>query len=153
VNKRTIEHEGQRYEAPGPVSDFDIAEGRLFALFVHKMSYDVRDRAPIFILRDGFAFQHFEATRTLPKDPYSESEREARAAQVVEYVRKELAKGVKLTRNTLESHIGAMGLTRVELRIAVDDAIGKGNLAEVDLPKEERKGRKTTYLSPRGAAK
>ena len=67
------------------------------------------------------------------------------------------AAGVFHSKNSLELTSQTIGMTRRALRNAIAQLIGEGRIVEKDLPEDQRRGGKKTYLSVpkkrRGSAK
>jgi len=151
LTERKLEYEGSSYTLPAEVTDADLASGNVLAIFVHKLSYAIRDSTPIIVVRNGFAFRHLPIER-LDESPLAQyQKREAELHRVVEFISERLAAGIKISRNELDGHAAALGMTRLELRTARDGALHGGLLIERKLPVGERIKRRTSYLSPAGA--
>jgi len=138
------------FVVPKTASEIDIAKGRVLALLVHKLSYSERDRVPIFLLRKGFEFLHMETEMagdmTLEE---SDAQASADATKLWEFVSHKFKQGVLLTARQLEgAYLADLNMTQARLRKAVIEAERRGLLAETDLPEEERRGARKTYLHP-----
>jgi len=117
---------------------------------------------PVWLRRRGY---WFEALRT---PTYVESAEEndqaaaareaealtAAAAAVVQHVREQLATGdgIRLTATEVANEggpkVNGKRLKRDPIRQAIRHALAIGQLKQLELPKEERKGQRQTYLAP-----
>jgi hypothetical protein len=148
--ERKLEHEGSAYELPAEVSEEDIARGRVLAIFVHKLSYAERDSTPIILVRHGFAYTFVPIAR-LDKSPLGEAARqECNRNKLLDFVVERLAAGIKITKNESEDYRDDIGLTRKDLRSARDSLLYMGLLTLKELPKDERRTKRKTYLAPGG---
>lgn len=85
----------------------------------------------------------------VPVQARGELSGEERISVVIEFVRGKLADGIRLSLTDLASdYRNELHLSREDIRKAVREAIGAGRLVEADLPREERRGRKKTFLQP-----
>ena len=93
----------------------------------------------IWIRRTGWLFEHFAEIQQSREDI-----KRANADQVALFIKSQLSQGNKHTRRTLESSMD--GLTRAEIRAAVDALTVESRLIERLLPKDERQGQRKSYL-------
>jgi hypothetical protein len=155
LTQRKLEHEGSEYVLPATVTDAALAGvggERVLGIFLHKLSYGVRDPTPIILVRRGFAFEHVPIERIDQSPMAEEARRESEMWRVVDYVRGQLVYGKKLGKSELEKqeHAEKIGLTREALREAIRRATYLTALAELPRPKGERITNKTKYLAPGG---
>jgi regulatory protein RepA len=147
--KRTFESEGVEYRLLAEeVTDEALANGAVIVIFRHKISYQKRERTPIALVREAWAFRQV-GVEVVARTPEARAVRAAESVEkIVAFVREKLAAGVKLNATTLTAYGDDVGLSRRDVLKAVAEAIGKGALVEEPLPKTERKGRRATYLRP-----
>ena len=104
--------------------------------------YSTWPPAPIWLRREGFAFQHIKPD---PSDPEEARREELRA--LWDFIRVEEEAGVRHTSTSLESRREEMGLPRERLRALIHVARERQVLIEVELPKAEQRGQRKTYLA------
>lgn len=152
LTARRFTYQGAEYELP-EVSDADLAEHNVLALYVHKLSYQRRDPTPIVLRRRGFAFDQLAVCR-LQDTPQVRAERTAEGVEkIVTFVTEKLQTGIRLSLTNLASDYKKdLAMSRDEVRKATRQAIAEGRLEETPLPRSECHGRKATYLRPPAAA-
>jgi hypothetical protein len=139
---------------PSPATDDDIRNGRVLAILVHKLSYAERDHRPILILRRGFSFMNLETDMVGPPTPEEcDAQTAADAETLREFLLRKFQQGIKLTTNQLETaYAKDLDITRERVRKAVIEANRIGAIVERELPKEERQGKRKSYLHPSAEA-
>ena len=105
-----------------------------------KMSY-CRAQAPMYSLRSGYAFAEVAGIEPTAANP------EADADQVVRLVESEALIGRTYSKRSLEALSNRAGMTRQQFRDALGLALAYGKLVEKDLPPDQRKGVRKTFLS------
>lgn len=121
-----------------PPAGFELAPGESgFMLARPKLSY-APPQPTLWIRRRGWAFDYFVEDRRTPDEI-----RDADAEKVAEFLVDESHHGRKYTHNTLEQTIK---LPRARVRVACTRLETVGRLEERDLPPQERRGRRKTYL-------
>jgi hypothetical protein len=150
---RKLKHEGSEYMLPATVTDDALAGERgmrVLAIFLHKLSYGVRDPAPIILVRNRFAFMHVPVERT-DRSPMADAIRlENDREKVLGFIVERFGAGIKVNRRDLDSHAAELGMIRDELRDACASLLGMGLLVERPLPANERSTKRTKYLAPAG---
>lgn len=134
--------DGEGYAAPRGVSPGDIAEGRLLRLHIAKLSHGKRPTAPIWLLRQGFTFEHVKPGAADPE----EIERE-RLRALWQFVGSEGQRHIRHTRRTLEDRKAELGLSREDLRALLHVALERRHVTELELTNDERRGQRKTYLA------
>lgn len=119
-----------------PLSDGE--QGLIFAR--PKMSY-CRAQQPLYIRRSGYAFELATSVASAEHNPMADAE------QVARMVEAELEVGRQHTKNSLEAIHQTANMSRQQMRDALVLALAFGKLVEKELPPEQRKGGKKTYLS------
>ena len=128
------------YSAAIPPAGFELAPDESgFILARPKLSY-APPQPLLWIRRRGWAFDYFIETRCSPDETRARD-----ADKVAEFLIEELHHGRKYTPNTLEQ-TGKIKLPRARLRAARATLETVGRLEERDLPPQERRGRRKTYL-------
>lgn len=123
-----------------------------------KLSYSPPNRPRIWIRRHGFRFTHLiedPATAAPPRHRHADALEqflavEAMFAQIPDGGEVEPMAGY-WTKRRLENSEAAqahLGMTRDQIRAAVDDLIGAGQIVSRDLPPGLRQGRRTEFLFP-----
>lgn len=127
-----------------PPEGFELGPGESgFILVRAKLSY-APPQPKLWIRRRGYAFEHFTESRR-PRRQDSDVDAEA----VYSFLCGELAEGRKHTNTTLETIIPAkLDIPRARVRAALAILTVSGRIRDDDLPREERKGAKKTYLNP-----
>jgi len=144
VNSRRFSHGGSEYEISDEVSDAAIANDEVLVIFIHKMSYAKRDTKPIVLLRSGFAFNEMHLAR-LENTVEARQERAAAAIErVVDFVRSRPE--MRFTKTTLGGYLKDLGLSRDDMRKAVDEALELERLEDAELERSERRGKRKSYL-------
>lgn len=131
-------------EQGNPPEGFELGPGESgFVLVRAKLSY-APPQPKLWIRRRGYTFEHFtESRQSQRQDP------DADAEAVYSFLRDELSEGRKHTGTTLESIIPArLDIPRARVRAALAILTVAGRVRDKDLPREERKGGKKTYLNP-----
>ena len=134
--------DGDGYTAPGGCPPEALPEGRLLRLHVAKLSHGRRPSQPIWLLRQGFTFEHLKPTAF----DAAEIERE-RLRRLHDFLSREGGLGVKHTRSSLDDRLSDLGMTRSEMRAALHTAIERGHVVELEIPRAERIGARKTYLA------
>jgi len=144
IRERRFEHEGAEYVIPGEISDAELHDNSVLAIFIHKMSYAKRDATPIILVRNGFAFRDVDIER-VEHTPEAHARRDSAAVDAVVLFVRESAS--HLTKNALATNYWRrLGLARDAVRKAVDEAVAGGRLEYADLPAAERQGSRQRYL-------
>jgi hypothetical protein len=148
---------------PLMVTDEDIAKGSVLQLHWTKLSWAKPNAAPpVWLRRRGYWFEALRTPSCLESAEENDQAATAReaealnaaAAAVVQHIRERLAtgKGIRLTATEVATEGGpkvkGKRLTRDPIRQAIRHALAVGQLKQLDLPKEERKGQRQTYLAP-----
>ncbi|MBS0375321.1 MAG: PriCT-2 domain-containing protein [Proteobacteria bacterium] len=137
------------FRVPDRASDAAIAKGRVLGILVHKLSYAERDRVPIFVLRDGFEFTYLEALGGDMSVEEHEAETAKDAATIHAFLVRKTDQGHFITANSLVSdYLDEVGLTRIRAQKAIAEARRIGAVVETDLPPDQRRGQRKTYLKP-----
>lgn len=134
--------DGDGYTAPRQCSPEDIAEGRLLRLHVAKLSHGKRPAAPIWLLRQGFTFEHLTPDALDP-----ETVERDRLRALWSFIGTEGKRQIRHTRRSLEDRRGELALSRDDLRALVHVAIERRHLIELELTDNERRGQRKTYLA------
>lgn len=146
INSRVIEFEGRNFLLPRQITDEQMESGDVTALLIHKLSYQKRERVPIFLVRQGFKFKHYIPVQTAHEAEFSSEARMERVTRLADFIKKRAGEGIKLTARALEVHRKELDMTRDQLRAAIEEGRQRGHLVERELPKTEQKGAKKTYL-------
>ncbi len=145
-----LAHEKEHKEYRPPASALAAAErGDLYRLHISKLSWAARPKAPIWIERDGWSFKTHEGA------PESNADRlQSDAERVATFLEVEAERGVRHTRKSVEDARGRIDgkPSRDRLRDLLNELERAGRLQEVDLPPEECRGAKKTYLVARPAS-
>lgn len=142
---------------PLSIAPEDIAAGRILQLHTTKSNYAPMP-PPAWLRRRRFWIEYLRAPNPDEAADRQSQERDlqviADTAIVVQYVRDQLAlgDGIRHTQRDLEDTRPADGdgqpLPRQRVRAAVRRAIATGLLKWQDLPIQERRGQRQTYLAP-----
>lgn len=121
---------------------FDLQPGESgFVMARAKLSY-APPQPNIWIRRRGWTFDYFiEEPRNF------DAVRDRDADKVAEFLTEEFHHGRRYTANTLELS-GKAGMPRARLRAALATLETSGRLEERDLPADQRRGKRKTYLHP-----
>lgn len=142
---------------PPSITPDDIAAGRILQLHWTKSNYAPLP-PPAWLRRHRFWIEHLRAPNLDEAAAHEAQEREqqglADAAVIVEYVRQQLSVGggIRLTQRDLESARPTLPsgqpMPRQRVRDAARYATATGMLIHVELPPDERRGQRRTYLAP-----
>ncbi len=103
---------------------------------------------PIILIRHHFVYRHIPIER-VDKSPLAEAaRREDELIRLTDFITKQCAVGVHITRKALEGYAAQLGMSRDDLRDRCVTALKLGNLVELPLPAGERRTRRTKYLAP-----
>lgn len=119
----------------------DMAEKRLFRLHNVKLTDGPKWREPLWLVRHGLNFRDVAVKR-----PSAAAALEADAARLCALVKAQEVAGNKPDKKALEAAKGEAGLSRDRIRELVAWCLSSGLLVEVDLPKDQVKGQRKTYL-------
>jgi hypothetical protein len=147
VKSRRLKYEGVNYELPAVISDSDVRDGNVLAIFVHKLSYQRRPPGPIFLLRRGFRFEHYDPVMRAKGEATSAEARLARVGRVVSFLIAERDRGLRHGRASIENHLTALDMSRAELRAAIDEGVQTGRI-EQRQDETRGAGRKPQVLIP-----
>ncbi|MBE0568841.1 MAG: AAA family ATPase [Deltaproteobacteria bacterium] len=147
---------GVRYLIPESLGteESDFLHGRVLGLFRHKLSYAELDPTPIFLKRSGFAFHWVMGVPEVSQEgrelaeARNREELDAAVITLVDYVG-QFAEGVgrrRLTRDDVPIH----GVNQRVAPMAVDTAIERGILEEVDRRPESGRGRPVRVIRVKG---
>jgi hypothetical protein len=132
-----------------------IESGHVLAILTHKLSYEARARAPIFLVREGFKYEHITTAQRIADGAMSDAASNAMSAdlakRLTQFLAKKLAEQppVRLTANEVRRQYARdLGMTFDQAERAATEAKRLGLVVEKDLPKEERQGKRQTYLQP-----
>lgn len=121
---------------------FDLQPGEFgFVMARAKLSY-APPQPNIWIRRRGWTFNYF-----IEEPRNSDAVRDHDADKVAEFLTEEFHHGRRYTANTLELS-GKAGMPRARLRAALATLETSGRLEERDLPADQRRGKRKTYLHP-----
>lgn len=143
---------GKDCQPPSTVEVWMLADGRVFALHINKLSHAPRPRRPFWLVRQGFVFKHHPWTE--PETEAAAQQRDERDRANLEQVQGFLRAGllrtppVRYSRSTLELEYKHLGLGRNDLRALIQRETQTGGLEERELPKSERRGALKAYLAP-----
>lgn len=143
IKGRDYEFNGKMYRIPDFIEDDLLERGRILAILVHKLSYVEVDPHPIFILRDGFSFLHFEADVARPKAAMSFDQE---TAVLVAFIEKGLANGEFHSARSLSARCRDIGLGQKKIRDLVEDGIDRGIFEWHATPKGAGRGGKSKHL-------
>jgi hypothetical protein len=138
----TVHRPDDKLEVPTDIDSRDIAQGNVLRLHMPKNSYGPRLTAPVWIVRDGFSFRYM-----VPRFTDSAERRRDDLRRLFDFVSAQQQTGVRHSANSLEGHLGDLGLRRGQLRALVHASQELGHLVEQKLPDGERKGRRQTFLA------
>ena len=139
----TILANANRITAPKP-DGFDLQPGESgFVMARAKLSY-APPQPNIWVRRRGFAFEYFTEQ---PRN--SEAVRDRDAEKVAAFLMDEMHHGRRYTTRALEDS-GKLQMPRARLRAALATLETAGRMEERDLPAEQRRGKRKTYLHPTG---
>jgi hypothetical protein len=138
----TVHRPDDKLEVPTDIDSRDIAQGNVLRLHMPKNSYGPRLTAPVWIVRDGFSFRY-----VVPRFTDSAERRRDDLRRLFDFVSAQQKTGVRHSANSLEGHLGDVGLRRGQLRALVHASQELGHLIEQKLPDGERKGRRQTFLA------
>lgn len=108
-----------------------------------KLSYARPGLPLIWIKRTGYRFEHFTELQVS-----TEQAATARADQLAQFLAFELAQGRRYTARQLDAQAAKLGMSRGELREALVELEVNGRVVDADLPKDQRKGRRQTFICP-----
>lgn len=128
--------------AANPPDGWDLVPGESgFILARAKLSY-CPPQPNLWIRRRGYAFAYFVEQ---PRD--AEAVLDKNSEKVATFLADELAHGRRYTARSLEAMAaGSLKMTRISLRSALASLEASGRLEERELPTDQRRGRKKTYL-------
>lgn len=117
----------------------------IFRLERPKLSYSPPGLPTIWIRRDGFAYEHFIEIRVAP-----EAAAASRADQLVRFLAHGLKQAPKEyhTKTSLETLADSIGMTRAQVREAVEALRVRGRVMEMPLPKDRQQGSRKSFLYP-----
>lgn len=142
----TVLEPWDKKETPPPGCNPSARTG-LLKLQRHKLSYAPPNLAPIWLRREGFAYEHFIEHL---------SSREEKAAQNADQLERYLESSVKdgkyHTANTLEAQRELLDMTRAEFRAALAELQASRRVVEVPLSANLRHGGKKAHLCPANLA-
>ena len=125
---------------------YDLQPGESgFVMARAKLSY-APPQPNIWIRRHGWTFEYF-----IEEPRNSDIARDRDADRVADFLAEELPHGRRYTANTLELS-GKAGMPRARLRAALATLETTGRLEERELPADQRRGKRKTYLHPYKAA-
>ncbi len=132
------------HSAANPPDGWDLLPGESgFILARAKLSY-CPPQPNLWVRRRGYAFAYFVEQ---PRDAKAALGRDAE--KVAEFLADELTHGRRYTANTLEAMAGStLKMPRAHLRSALAALEAAGRLEERELPSDQRRGRRKTYLHP-----
>ena len=116
-----------------------------FVMARAKLSY-APPQPNIWIRRHGWTFDYF-----IEEPRNSDAERNRDADKVADFLAEELHHGRRYTKNSLEL-AGKVEMPRTRIRAAVATLEVAGRLEERELPADQRRGKRKTYLHPYKAA-
>ena len=123
---------------------FELQPGESgFVMSRSKLSY-CPPQPKIWVRRSGWKFDYFLET---PRD--GDAVRKMDAEKVVEFLADELPHGRRYTARSLED-TGKTKMPRARLRAALATLETAGQVEERDLPQDQRRGKRKTYLHPIG---
>jgi AAA domain len=150
ITNRKIDYEDNTYEVPATVDQGDLDDGNVIAIFVHKMSYEKRDKTPILLVRGGFEYRYVPIER-VDQSPMAKAQKlEENRNKLQDFVTAQFRAGTKHTKSALDDHLETIGLSRKELRIALTSLMDIKLLTEEKLPANERRTSRSKYLHPAG---
>lgn len=140
---------GDKLQRPPGILYEDIEAERVLRLHINKLTHAKRPKDPIWLVRNGWTFEHHAASTEDAEAGRRRQEREDTEV-VLSYLRRRLAEKapIKHTRRSLEDAYADIGIPRNRVRTIADMAIQRGDLAELELSREEQHGRRTHYLRP-----
>lgn len=149
---------------PLTVTDEEIGKGSILQLHWTKLSWAPKWKtgSPIWLRRRGYWFEPLRVPTQAAHAEGAEQSASAREAQelaadagaVVDYIREQLCtgSGIRLSASEVANEGGprveGKRLKRDPIRRAIRHALASGQLKQLELPKEERKGQRQTYLAP-----
>lgn len=127
----------------------DLEQGQLSAFYVTKMNDAPLRRHPLVLRRRHWIFElidleHDQAEADLARQAERRAQQRANVDVMVAAIGERSYQ--KLSRRQAEAMHSQLGLSRAELRDAIELGILDGFLVEADLPPSECKGAKKTYL-------
>jgi RecA-family ATPase len=134
----------QRFEKatlPEGIDPQDAADGNVFQLHRAKCTDAKPWRDPLWMLRRGFRLDAVDV-----RQPSAEDRRKGEIDKLVTFLRAETKAGTRHTRNTLDRARDRLEMQRNQIRDVIDRALDSRKVIERDLPEEERKGGRKTYL-------
>lgn len=124
IKERAYDFDGRRYSMPDAITDDHMAQGRVLAILVHKLSYVQLDPTPIFVLRTGFGFAQFEAIAGAPKAAKRSLDEQTQL--IAGFVVRELARGNTHSAKSLEARSDEIGLGQKRIRELVAVGLEQG---------------------------
>jgi len=119
-------------------------EASLTILARPKLSYSRPNLPLIWIKRTGWQFEHF--TETFISE---EETKRSLLAQVHRFIASGIERGARYNKTALHSAHKDMGLTRQQVRDAIELLMAEGQIVEAELPKDEQSTKRKTFLSIR----
>ncbi|VVO88112.1 hypothetical protein PS903_02136 [Pseudomonas fluorescens] len=138
--------------AVGPHKDWPVPMGasplvllgyEALRIHFHKVSYAVKPRAPIWLLRSGWGFTEFDGARSDEK-----LARQGDMARLCGYLASKEEEGIHYSKSSLENANGSLGLTVKRIRELVNEGVQNGELIYLDLPTEKQHAKLKQYLAP-----
>lgn len=108
-----------------------------------KLSYAPPNQPPIWIKRTGFRFEWAVERRQSPDEAKA-----ARANQLLRFIESEVKAGRLHTKTTLREQTDELSMTQREISKAVSELELDGRVMDAELPPEQRRGKRKTYLCP-----
>lgn len=144
----------KRFSLPPQVSKQAMQKGLVLRLHTTKLSWGPRPMDPIFLLRDGFNFRHYNAEQQSHEERQASKDKSDRQ-RVWEFIHQKRLNGIKLTPTELgKDHRFELGLSRDATTKVVSDLLQAGHLINAELPRSEWRGQRKTFLdigtSPNG---
>jgi hypothetical protein len=141
--------EGPSKEWPLPTLAAPLVALRYQALRVHfhKVSYAARPPTPIWLLRSRWKFIEFDGA--VPDEGLA---RRTDMRLLYGYLKSKLDDGIHHSRSSLEESCSTIGLSKRRIRELVNESLQTGELVEIELPQDQKRGKLKAYLAP-GAIK
>jgi len=110
----------------------------------HKVSYDKKPAAPVWVVRHGWAFIEFDGAKKQDET----GRRVTDMCAIQKLLTEQRAMGVYVSRSKLENYCEELQLKRARVRVLVEQGLQLGELIEAEAPPELARGAFKTYLKP-----
>ncbi|MHB8790195.1 MAG: AAA family ATPase [Desulfobulbaceae bacterium] len=122
-----------------PEACIDLPRASITILARPKLSYAAANLPLIWIRRTGWKFEAFNDLQLNPEERAGQQ-----AEKMLSFLASEVAAGCRHNKTSLETAIP--GMARTVARKTISQLMARGKIIEVDLPADEQKTRRKTYL-------